>query len=376
MHSCKRIIYFLTAVFTLYSCSASKHAPTVSPTMSNLAQSYIDKYGDMAVREMKRTGIPASITLAQGMLESDFGRSSLARDANNHFGIKCHNNWTGARVYHDDETRNECFRRYKSAEESFRDHSDYLTTTPRYKSLFSLSSTDYRGWAHGLKKAGYATNPQYASLLITNIERYGLHTFDTSNGRKAYAAASKSQSGGKSTVTKNNTTGLAANTASSATGAAETTSSSNGQPKTNAGTSKPAEDTVSSYADKTVYSAPGGIVINAGQGRVRELNRIQYIIVRDGDTYESIADEFQLLKWEITKYNELSTGAQLIPGQILFLQPKRNKADVGNDSCIYKQGDTMYLISQRYGIKLNALYEMNSMEPGTEPAPGKKITLR
>jgi len=354
MHSFKRIIYFLAAVLTLYSCSASRHAPTVSPTMSNLAQSYIDRYGDMAIREMKRTGIPASITLAQGMLESDFGRSSLARDANNHFGIKCHNNWTGAKVYHDDETRNECFRRYKSAEESFRDHSDYLTTTPRYKPLFSLSSTDYRGWAHGLKKAGYATNPQYASLLITNIERYGLHNFDASNGRKTYAATSGSKSADKPTSATGNTT---------ATGNTATVSN-------------PAEDTVRSYADKTAYSAPGGIVINAGQGRVRELNRIQYIIVRDGDTFESIAEEFQLLKWEITKYNELAAGASLTPGQIIFLQPKRNKAEVGNDSCVYKQGDTMYLISQRYGIKLNALYEINSMEPGTEPAPGKKITLR
>jgi len=342
--------------------------------MSNLAQSYIDKYGDMAVREMKRTGIPASITLAQGMLESDFGRSSLARDANNHFGIKCHKNWTGAKIYHDDETRNECFRRYKSAEESFRDHSDYLTTTPRYKPLFSLSSTDYRGWAHGLKKAGYATNPQYASLLITNIERYGLHTFDTGSGRKAYAAASKSQSAGKSTNTTAGATGSTGSTTGSAGTAAGSAPINNA--KINANVSKPAEDTVSSYSDKTTYSSPGGIVINAGQGRVRELNRIQYIIVRDGDTFESLADEFQLLKWEITKYNELPSGASLTPGQIIFLQPKRNKADMGNDSCIFKQGDTMYLISQRYGIKLSALYEMNLMEPGIEPVPGKKITLR
>jgi len=117
-------------------------------------------------------------------------------------------------------------------------------------------------------------------------------------------------------------------------------------------------------------------MVNAGQGRVKELNRIQYIIVRDGDTYESLADEFQLLKWEIGKYNELPADALLTPGQIIYLQPKRNKADVGNDVCTVKEGDTMYLISQRYGIKLSALYELNSMEAGTEPAMGKKIKLR
>jgi|WetSurMetagenome_2_1015567.scaffolds.fasta_scaffold00647_14 flagellum-specific peptidoglycan hydrolase FlgJ len=344
MHSCKKIIYLLTAVFTLCSCSASRHRVTVSPTMSDLAQSYVDKYGEMAVHEMKRTGIPASITLAQGMLESDFGRSSLARDANNHFGIKCHNNWNGAKVYHDDETRNECFRSYKSAEESFRDHSDYLTTTPRYKQLFSLSSTDYKGWAHGLKKTGYATNPQYAYLLIDNIEKYNLHTFDTNAGRRTHTAASKLQANGKTSV--------------------------------NTGSNSDSVNSVGSYDNKSSYNTTGGIVINAGQGRIKELNRIQYVIVRDGDTYESLAEEFQMLKWEIAKYNEIPEGAQLTPGQILFLQPKRNKAEAGNDSCIFKQGDTMYLISQRYGIKLSALYEMNAMEQGTEPAPGKKINLR
>jgi LysM repeat protein len=331
MRSVYRLITPIVFSILVFSCSTTRRHPVVSATMNDLAQAYIDKYARMAVSEMKRTGIPASITLAQGMLESDFGRSSLTTQGNNHFGIKCHNDWTGGKIYHDDETRNECFRRYKNAEESFRDHSDYLMNTPRYKTLFSLSSKDYKGWAHGLKKAGYATNPQYASMLIDNIEKYGLYDYDSGNIRKPERATTRVEVSEK--------------------------------PIQSAGTSDNA-------------SSSGGIVLNAGQGRVKEVNRAQYIIVRDGDTYESLAEEFQLLKWEISKYNELTTDAPLKPGQIIFLQPKRNKADVGFDSHIVREGDTMYLISQQYGIKLDALYEMNLMDAGTEPAIGKKIKLR
>ncbi len=131
---------------------------------------------------MRRTGIPASITLAQGMLESNYGRSTLATKGNNHFGIKCHNDWRGEKIYHDDNRRGECFRSYPTVEDSYRDHSDFLTTGSRYKDLFKLSNTDYKGWAHGLKKAGYATDPQYATLLINKIDDYGLHAYDTGTG--------------------------------------------------------------------------------------------------------------------------------------------------------------------------------------------------
>jgi LysM repeat protein len=331
MRSVYRFITPLAFSLVVFSCSTTRRQPVVSATMNELAQGYVDKYAQMAVSEMKRTGIPASITLAQGMLESDFGRSSLTTQGNNHFGIKCHNNWTGAKIYHDDETKNECFRRYKNAEESFRDHSDYLVNTPRYKTLFSLSSKDYKGWAHGLKKAGYATNPQYASMLIDNIEKYGLYEYDSGAARK---------------------------------------------PVRNISQVPPGENSVQSTRTYDNVNSSGGIVLNAGQGRVKEVNRAQYIIVRDGDTYESLADEFQLLKWEISKYNEIPADSPLKPGQIIFLQPKRNKADVGFDTHIVREGDTMYLISQQYGIKLEALYEMNFMDAGTEPAIGKKIKLR
>ena len=148
----------------------------------NFAQShrenYIAQYKAVAIREMKLYNIPASITLAQGILESGDGQSRLATKANNHFGIKCHNDWTGKKIYHDDDKKNECFRSYKHAEESYRDHSIFLSTRSRYAGLFELDRTDYKGWAKGLKKAGYATSPTYASALINLIETWELHQYD------------------------------------------------------------------------------------------------------------------------------------------------------------------------------------------------------
>ena len=140
---------------------------------------YIQKYAHIAVSEQAKFGIPASITLAQGLLESGAGKSELALKSNNHFGIKCHTGWTGERTYHDDDAEQECFRKYKNVSESYDDHSLFLTSRPRYADLFSLKATDYKGWAHGLKKAGYATDPNYANKLIKIIEDYGLHQLDT-----------------------------------------------------------------------------------------------------------------------------------------------------------------------------------------------------
>ncbi len=150
---------------------------------SKLQEDYITEYRDIAVREMKQFGIPASITLAQGLLESGSGTSYLAVKANNHFGIKCHQDWRGKKVYADDDKRNECFRAYKHAEESFRDHSHFLSNRSRYAFLFEEDPTDYKAWAKGLKKAGYATNKKYADLLIDLIERYDLHNYDDTTYR-------------------------------------------------------------------------------------------------------------------------------------------------------------------------------------------------
>ena len=178
MKSVRPVILILFVV--LASCSSVRNT-TVNTQGMDAYSAYIAKYSDMAVDQMKSYGIPASITLAQGLLESDAGRSSLATKCNNHFGIKCHSDWTGRKMYHDDDARQECFRCYRDAAESYRDHSLFLVKGSRYQSLFKLGPTDYKGWAKGLKAAGYATSPTYADKLIELIERYGLDRYDSKN---------------------------------------------------------------------------------------------------------------------------------------------------------------------------------------------------
>jgi len=157
--------------------STPRRPPVKASAISASAQDYITQYKSIAIKEMNDYGIPASITLAQGLLESANGNSLLAREANNHFGIKCTSDWRGETFLQDDDSKNDCFRVYQSPEESFRDHSEFLLRK-RYAALFELDKNDYAGWAHGLKKAGYATNPRYAELLIDLIERYGLYQYD------------------------------------------------------------------------------------------------------------------------------------------------------------------------------------------------------
>jgi LysM repeat protein len=278
-------------------------------------EDYIRTYKDMAISEMIRSGVPASITLAQGMLESDNGNSRLARKANNHFGIKCHSDWKGKRIYHDDDEKGECFRKYKSVVDSYDDHSDFLMNTPRYASLFELKSTDYKGWARGLKKAGYATSRQYAELLIRIIEENELHQYDIIDDSK-----------GK--------------------------------------------------RDRRNKNEEESKAVNSSGRKIYERNRIDYIIVKEGDSFESLRKELQLLPNELYKYNDLSKDAVLEPGEILYLQPKRKKAEKGNNSHIVKAGETMQEISQLYGVGLETLYERNNLKYGDQPEEGTEILLR
>jgi LysM repeat protein len=272
---------------------------------------YFEVYKDMAVHEMNRSGVPASITLAQGALESGDGNSTLARKANNHFGIKCHNDWNGKKVYQDDDAKNECFRKYPSVEDSYRDHSEYLKAKSRYAFLFDLDITDYKGWARGLKKAGYATSSTYAQKLIEIIEAYDLDKYDRKGEMKKM----------------------------------------------------PRERT-----DQTR--------VNISTRSIMEKNRVKYVIARAGDTFESITDEFGKLSWEIPQYNDVTNPDSLVAGQIVFLQPKRNKAENGKNTHDVKEGETMYTISQLYAIKLSRLYLMNNMNPGTRPSVGTMLQLR
>ena len=170
---------YLISLLTIFVCLVLQ-----AQTRNKQYESYIKQYRDLAVKEMKKYRIPASITLAQGLLESGAGQSTLARKSNNHFGIKCGSDWRGKTVSHDDDARGECFRAYKHPKQSYEDHSKFLANRPRYASLFKLDITDYKGWARGLKKAGYATNPRYAEQLIGIIELYDLHKYDKKGGLK------------------------------------------------------------------------------------------------------------------------------------------------------------------------------------------------
>lgn len=282
-------------------------------------EEYINKYKGIAISEMKRSGVPASITLAQGILESDNGNSTLAVKGNNHFGIKCHNDWKGKTMRHDDDKRKECFRKYKTAAESFRDHSDFLTKHTRYAFLFDYEITDYKSWARGLKKAGYATHSKYDKLLIGIIEANNLYIYDD----KKYKLEKK---------TVDNELLLAG-----------------------------------SVDDNS---------INPFGNDIKTYNRINYIIVKEGDTFESIAKRYEMRPWQLYKYNELPHDAKAIHGRRLYIQPKRRKAPVGNNYHTIEPGENMYIISQKYGIKLKHLYRMNNLDFSREPDIGYTISLR
>ena len=278
-------------------------------------EQYIQRYGKWAVDEMVRSGIPASITIAQGLLESDNGNSTLAVRANNHFGIKCHG-WKGKRIYHDDDRKRECFRKYKNARESYSDHTDFIMNSPRYSFLFELDHTDYKNWAKGLKKAGYATAPRYADQLITIIEENGLSHLD--EGKRI----------------------------------------------------RPERPESYEVADIDEFE------ISFEQRKILVRNRIEYIIVQEGDTYESLTRELNLMPFELARYNEIERGAELNNGQELYLQPKRKKASVEFPTHTVQEGETMYRISQMYGIRLKSLSKKNLMHEGEEPEPGTVLFLR
>ncbi|WP_418262200.1 glucosaminidase domain-containing protein [Flavobacterium faecale] len=197
----KKIFLFII-VAALVGCNSSKSTTATSKqngarrtnkssqavSRNQVVSSYVDQYKDVAMRNMKKYGIPASIILAQGILESGAGRSELSENANNHFGIKCHNNWLGETIRHDDDQRQECFRKYRNSADSYEDHAAFLTSGSRYASLFNLRKDDYESWAKGLRAAGYATDPRYPNKLIAYIEAYDLAQYDAQVLGKKYTS--------------------------------------------------------------------------------------------------------------------------------------------------------------------------------------------
>ncbi len=311
---------------------------------------YIADHKEDAIREMIKSGVPASITMAQACLESSDGKSPLAVQANNHFGIKCAN-WVGPSYIQDDDEKDECFRKYNTTLESYDDHSNFLKTRSRYAFLFELDKTDYKGWAKGLKKAGYATDPAYATRLIKIIEDYQLHLLDTQEELPLYA---DSKTPAPSPNSNTNTT-----TASNSTSTDEVIAES-----------YPKRD----IKEKRVFVPSVEVVDAFATRKVKEKNGIKYVIARHGDTYESLAKELNLGYWQLPKYNEVRDDANLTEGQIVYIQPKKKESD--KKFYISKPGDTVFSISQEYGIKSKYIYKYNELNEGASIPPGKKILLQ
>ena len=287
----------------LVSCSVPKQTVVTSSQTSKDAYSdYIARYAGMAVEQMKQYGIPASITLAQGLLESDAGRSSLATKCNNHFCIKCHSDWTGRKIYHDDDARQECFRCYSNADESFRDHSLFLVNGSRYKSLFKLGPTDYKGWARGLKAAGYATSPTYADKLIELIERYGLDSYDSGSGVRL----------------------------------------------------KPGQ-------------LPHQPLLVNGQRCVR---------LREGETLKDIAREYGMQLSLLRRFNEVDRKFVPPSGTNVYLERKKSRADREHRTYVVRKGDSLWSISQQFGVRMKPLANRNKLSDENPLTVGMTLLLR
>ena len=295
MNSKKIFIY--TLLLILYTQSV--HA------VPSYYEEYIDTYASLAIEQQELYGIPASITLAQGILESGGGRSTLALEGNNHFGIKCHSEWTGPSMLRNDDRPNECFRVYDSPEESFRDHSIFLSKK-RYASLFELEITDYAGWALGLKRCGYATDPNYAARLITVIEKYGLYAYDTPSGRAG---------------------------------------------------------------DPTVAFIRESL---AGSHPVRKSRGLHYVVATPGDTYESIAKEFNMNAKKLRSYNDADKSHEIKAWEEVYLQEKLETAPEGVKKVTIGEGESIHSVAQRYGVKLAVLMERNS---NAEDRPGTTLRM-
>ena len=285
----------------------------VGAQSSSTQEDYIKKWKDEAVRQMEIYNIPASITLAQGILESGNGVSTLAKKSNNHFGIKCHSDWKGGKTYHDDDEKGECFRVYDHPRDSYEDHSKFLLRR-RYESLFELDLEDYKGWAKGLSKCGYATNPKYSELLITIIERHELFLLDTGDWVDKGESIADANKGSKL------------------------------------------------HTSRTLHSVS------------TTENGIQFIYAKSGDTVKSLSEEFDMMKWQFRRYNEIDKSHVFRKGEIVYLQPKKSSGYA--DWHTVSGGETIWSISQEYGIKIKSLAKKNHIPVDSHLRVGMKLSLK
>ncbi|MEO7264838.1 MAG: glucosaminidase domain-containing protein [Ferruginibacter sp.] len=290
------------------------------------SQQYIDTYKQLAISEQKRIGIPASITLAQGLLETESGNSMLVKKSNNHFGIKCKSNWTGETVSHDDDASGECFRKYNTAEESYRDHSEFLKNSSRYSFLFHLQPTDYQGWAYGLKKAGYATNPRYPEIIIKHIEQYNLQQYDKVDDRPVF-------DDGK-VIAENK-----------------------------------AEKTIA------IVAAPSNEkFLNPVNVSKTMVNGLKAIFALKGTSLLAIATENKINLSRLLEFNDLVKDGLLNEDQFVYLEKKEKQGKM--DFYVTTENASLYDISQSLGIQLQELAKYNHLSNESRIAKGSKIALK
>jgi hypothetical protein len=288
-------------------------------------EEYISTYRDVAVAEMKRSGIPASVTLAQGILETEHGNSELVKKSNNHFGIKCKSTWTGESVTHTDDAPNECFRKYSNAADSYKDHSDYLKTSPRYASLFELNISDYKGWAYGLKRAGYATNPRYPQIVISNIEKYNLQQYDT--------------------ITANMANDIAIE--------------------------KSIED--ESVVKNSILVSDNEEIKNALKANSK-FNKLKALYASKGTSLLAIATAANIDLVKLLDYNDLKIDGLLKEDQLIYLEKKNKQGN--RDFSTSLQNETLRDVAQNNGVQLKSLMQLNNMNESELIMRGTKIKLR
>jgi len=361
----------LSTLLLLFACAVSVQAQESVqgeaqkqeqvPQRRQTREEYVEKYKSIAIAHMKRFGIPASITMAQGILESDCGNSPLARMSNNHFGIKCKKNWTGKKVYHDDDEKGECFRAYPTVEASYEDHAKFLDDSPRYDSLFAYPSNDYRSWARGLKAAGYATAPDYAVRLIKIIENTKLYLLDE---EALKSENTKQESGPKEYIDRSK------GSKSDEKGASDTINNSTASDSDNRRNDV-------AVSDEHVNPNAFRVTVNSHKGySVYRANQTSYVVAKKGDTIESIGEIFDISPSLLRRFNDLNKDEKIAQGDIVYIEPKKEQWH--GDTMQHKVGknENLYLISQLYGIRVKSLAKLNKLADDEAVKAGDIIRLK
>jgi LysM repeat protein len=333
---------------------------------------YIETYAPVAIREMNRTGFPASIKIAQGIHESGAGKSHLVQKSNNHFGLKCKSSWTGGKVYHDDDERGECFRQYGDAEESYEDHSNYMKAQERYASLFDLDPDDYESWAWGLKKAGYATSPVYAQTLIKYIETYQLNLLNQYvSGEEEdeeevdlstyFAALNEPRPQSSPNARTRAVTGPSVDEDELEKVSKPVIVTTNNKSTSTSKTS--ATESRTTKTKKTNY------------GSTFKINGIKVIEAEKGSSLLSLAKQHRIQLSTLLSYNDLTSGTPTLKeDQLIYLQRKKKTGKTKYHKV--KKGETLHEISQLEGIRLSSLMQLNKLKKGMEPKVGQQLNLK